>query len=99
MAKVVGVLFCGAVLCFGLSNTAQADEVGGARVEGKTIEGNLVQIGYEFYVVKDKEGKEVRLRTDKTTQVGGQIRKGDRVEAKVTERNRENHALSIRQIP
>ena len=82
MPKVAGVLLCGAVLCFGLSKTAQADEVGGARVEGKTIEGNQMQIEYEIYVVKDKEGKEVRLHTDKTTQMGGQLRKGDRIEAR-----------------
>jgi hypothetical protein len=97
--KVVGVLFGAAVLCFGLFMTAMADEVGGARVEGKTIEGQLLQIEYDIYVVKAKDGKEVRLHTDKTTQMGGQLRKGDQIEAKVTERNQENHALSIRSIP
>jgi hypothetical protein len=40
-----------------------------------------------------KDGKEVRLHTDKTTQMMGEIKKGDRIEAKV---NKKNHALSIR---
>jgi hypothetical protein len=33
------------------------------------------------------------LTTDKTTQMMGQLKKGDRIEAKVTD---QNHALSIR---
>jgi hypothetical protein len=40
-----------------------------------------------------KDGKEVRLHTDKTTQMTGEIKKGDRIEAQV---NTKNHALSIR---
>ena len=40
-----------------------------------------------------KDGREVRLHTDKTTQMMGEIKKGERIEAKV---NNENHALSIR---
>jgi len=40
-----------------------------------------------------KDGKEVRLHTDKTTEMMGEIKKGDRIEAKV---NDKNHALSIR---
>ena len=41
-----------------------------------------------------KDGKEVRLHTDNTTQRVGEIKKGDRIEAKV---NEQNHALVIRQ--
>jgi hypothetical protein len=40
-----------------------------------------------------KDGKEVRLHTDKTTAMTGEIKKGDRIEAQV---NNQNHALSIR---
>jgi Cu/Ag efflux protein CusF len=35
------------------------------------------------------------LHTDKTTQMMGQLKKGDRIEAKVTD---QNHALVIRQV-
>jgi hypothetical protein len=39
-----------------------------------------------------KDGKEVRLHTDKTTKMTGEIKKGDHIEAQV---NTKNHALSI----
>ena len=59
----------------------------------KTIKGELFRIEDGNYFVKVKDGKEVRLHTDKTTQMKGEIKKGERIEAKV---NNENHALSIR---
>jgi hypothetical protein len=95
--KVVGVLSCGFLLCLGLSMAAhagQADETGGSRLErAKTITGELLRVEYGEYVVKGQDGKEIRLTTDKTTQMMGQLKKGDRIEAKVTD---QNHALSIR---
>ena len=60
---------------------------------GKTIKGELFRVEGGNYFVKIKDGKEVRLHTDKTTQMTGEIKKGDRIEAKV---NDQNHALSIR---
>jgi len=59
----------------------------------KTIKGELFRVEDGNYFVKVKDGKEVRLHTDKTTKMIGEIKKGDRIEAKV---NNENHALSIR---
>lgn len=124
--KIVGVLSCGLLLCFGLSNAAQAehapapsdlmktdaqsdrqgfqsdddkqknvnDEMGSTRAKGaKTIKGELFRVEDGNYFVKVKDGKEVRVHTDKTTQMIGEIKKGERIEAKV---NNENHALSIR---
>ena len=95
--KVVGVLSCGFLLCLGLSTAAhagQVDEDGASRLErAKTIKGELLRVEYGEYVVKGKDGKEVRFTTDKMTQMMGQLKKGDRIEAKV---NDQNHALSIR---
>ncbi len=59
----------------------------------KTIKGELSRVEDGNYFVKVKGGKEVRLHTDKTTQMTGEIKKGDRIEAQV---NKKNHALSIR---
>ena len=59
----------------------------------KTIKGELLRVEDGNYFVKGKDGKEVRLHTDKTTQMMGEIKKGDRIEAQV---NNQNHALSIR---
>jgi uncharacterized membrane protein YcgQ (UPF0703/DUF1980 family) len=70
------------------------DEKGGNRADGaKTIKGELFRVEDGNYFVKVKNGKEVRLHTDKTTQMMGEIKKGDIIEAKV---NDQNHALSIR---
>jgi hypothetical protein len=95
--KATSLLSCLLLLGLGLSHSAQADEIGGTRVEAaKTVKGQVLRIEYENYVVQGKDGKEVRLHTDKTTQVMGQIKKGDRVEAKV---DNQNHALSILSLP
>ena len=59
----------------------------------KTIKGELARVEDGNYFVKVKDGKEVRLHTDKTTMMTGEIKKGDRIEAQV---NTMNHALSIR---
>ena len=98
--KVVGVLLCGLLLCLGLSGTTQAEEeMKSGQADQKTmqkqvnlIKGNLVRMEYGNYTVKQKDGTEVILHIDNTTQMMGQVRKGDRIEAKV---NEQNHALSI----
>ena len=97
--KVVGVLSCGVLLCLGLFQAAHAadDEVGASRLEqAKVIKGDLVNIDYGDYIVKDKDGKEVRVHVDSKTLAMGQLKKGDRVEAKVDDKD---HALSIRSLP
>lgn len=66
-----------------------SDSAKGAR----TIKGELFRVEDGNYFVKVKDGKEVRLHTDKTTEMMGEIKKGDHIEAKV---NDKNHALSIR---
>ena len=106
ITKVVGVLSCGLLLCLGLSSTTQAEEMkagqsGGGQADQKgmtmqkqvhLIKGNVVRVEYGNYTVKQKDGTEVILHTDNTTQMMGQFKKGDRIEAKV---NDQNHALSI----
>ena len=70
------------------------DEKGSTHAVGsKTVKGELVRVKDGNYFVKLKGGKEVRLHTDKTTKMSGEIKKGDHIEAKV---NDKNHALSIR---
>ncbi len=70
------------------------DKKGNIRTKGaKTIQGELVRIDDGNYFVKVKDGKEVRLHTDKSTKMIGEIKKGDRIEAKM---NDQNHALSLR---
>lgn len=98
ITKVVSVLSCGVLLCLGLSQaTPAAAEEGAKRLEqAKVIKGDLVRIDYGDYIVKDKDGNEVRVHIDRKTQIVGQLRKGDRVEAKVDD---QNNALLIRSTP
>ena len=95
--KVVGVLSCGVLLCLGLFQAAYAaDEEGARRLEqAKVITGVLVRIEYGDYVVKGQDGQEVHFTIDNKTQMMGQLKKGDRIEAKVTE---QNHAMLIRLV-
>jgi len=95
--KVISILSCGVMLCLGLSAAYAAVEEGAKRLEqAKVIKGDLVRIDYADYVVKEKDGNEVRVHTDKKTQIMGQLKPGDRVEAKVDDQNR---ALTIRSLP
>jgi hypothetical protein len=97
--KVVTVLACGVLLCLGLSQAAHAvDEEEGAKrlAEAKVIKGELVRIDYGDYIVKESDGKEVRVHATKKTQIMGQLSKGDRIEAKVDE---QNNAFLMRSLP
>ena len=60
-----------------------------------TITGEILHMNGAHLLVKKTDGEEVLLRTDLTTQVGGQIRPGDRIEAKVNAVEGETHVLSI----
>ena len=96
--KVVSALLCGVLLCLGLSQAAQALEEEGANrlAQAKVIKGDLVGIDYSDYIIKEKDGNEVRVHVSKKTQAMGQLKKGDRVEAKVDDKN---NALMIRSLP
>lgn len=56
------------------------------------ISGNLEKIDGEFYVVKDKDGKEHRIHFDKTTKNTGDVKAGAQVE--VDEAN--GHAKTVK---
>ena len=96
--KVVSVMTCGVVLCLGLSQAAHALDGEGAKrlAEAKVIKGDLVRIDYGDYILKDQDGKEVRVHMTKKTQIMGQLRTGDRIEAKVDEKD---NALAMRSLP
>jgi len=70
------------------------EEKGSTRAkDAKSVKGELFRIEDGNYFVKQPDGKEVRVHTDKTTNMVGEIKKGNQIEAKV---NNQNHALSIR---
>jgi len=59
---------------------------------GNTVRGEMLRVEGDDYLVKAQDGKEVRLHTDKTTQIMRNIQQGDQIEAKI---NNQNHTLSI----
>lgn len=61
----------------------------------KTIRGELFRVDDANYFVKAEDGTEVRLHTDKTTNMKGKIKKGDKIEATV---NDQSHALSLKAV-
>ena len=61
-----------------------------------TITGEILHMNGTNLLVKKTGGEEVLLRIDLYTQLGGQIRLGSRIEAKVYAVEGETHVLSIR---
>jgi uncharacterized protein YjbJ (UPF0337 family) len=59
----------------------------------QTVNGNLLKIDGEIYMVKDNAGREIHLYADKTTALDSAIKFGDKVEAQVTEKT---HAVSMK---
>jgi ribosomal protein S1 len=59
------------------------------------VEGDVLKIEGEFYTVHDTAGHEVRLHVDKTTNLEGAFKAGDKVEAYVTDKG---HARSMYHI-
>lgn len=71
-----------------------SDEMKGGQPKDSTmIKGEVLRVEGENYFVKGQDGQEVRLHTDQTTEKIGSFKRGDRIEAKMTD---EHHALSIR---
>jgi hypothetical protein len=60
-----------------------------------TIEGKVLRVEGNNYLIQRSDGREVRLHADANTQRMGPISQGDRIEAKVNEMNHEQ-VLSIR---
>ena|SRR6185295_4737923 len=61
-----------------------------------TIKGYVVRVEHDDYFVKGINGRQVRVHTDKTTQVIGQLKQGDLIEAEIDAQDR---ALWIRSFP
>src|ERR1044072_4009854 len=58
----------------------------------KTIPGDVKHVNGNNYIIKGLDGTEMQLHTDNKTVMSDQIFPGDRIEAKITEKN---HALSM----
>jgi hypothetical protein len=76
--------------------TGAADKSGAMGTEtasGKALTGEVLRIEGENYTVKDASGKEVRLHVNNDTKKEGDIKVGDKIEAKF---NPDGHATWIK---
>jgi uncharacterized protein YdeI (BOF family) len=92
MKKLIVPFMFAMVLGFGMASLSFAADM--AAPSTQTVKGDLLKIDGEFYVVKDMSGKEVRLHVDKTSQLDGTFKAGDKIEAQATDKG---HASSIKQ--
>ena len=93
MNKVVVPFMFAMVLGFGMASLSlAAGDM--ANPSTQTVKGDLLKIDGEYYVVKDMAGKEVRLHVDKTSQLDGIFKAGDKIEAQTTDKG---HASSSKQ--
>jgi uncharacterized protein YdeI (BOF family) len=65
----------------------------GEQTAGRSIEGEILRVQGENYVVKDSTGAEVNLHVDESTEKSGSLKKGDRIEAEITS---DGHAFSVK---
>ena len=93
MKKLMVPFMFAMVLGFGMASLSfAAGDM--AEPSSQTVKGDLLKIDGEYYVVKDTAGKEVRLHVDKTSQLDGTFKAGDKIEAQATDKG---HASSIKQ--
>jgi outer membrane lipoprotein SlyB len=94
--NVIGVVLSGFLISIGGQATAQTQSLLTEIVQspaGKTIQGEVVRVEGNDCVIKDPDGKEVRLQIDLPILKAENIEPGDRIEAQV---NDQNHVLSFR---
>lgn len=93
MKKLIVPFMFAMVLSVGMASLSFA--AGDMAAPGtQTVKGDLLKIDGDYYVVKDMAGKEVRLHVDKTSQLDGAFKAGDKIEAQATDKG---HASSIKQ--
>lgn len=90
--RLLGVMALAVLLSGGVVTLTYAAGEKMAAPSG-TVQGDLLKIEGEFYVVKDASGKEVRLHVDKSTKLEGAFKAGDKIEAQATDKG---HAMSIK---
>jgi len=64
------------------------------RLMKDAVTGTLMQVNGEHYVIKDENGKEVRVHVDTSTKLD-KVVKGDRVKAYITEKG---HATTLQRL-
>ena len=96
------VLFVALTTCIGVTGAWADDPMSQKeakpdlkeRLMKDAVKGTLMQINGEQYVIKDDDGKEVRVHVDTSTKMD-KVVKGDRVKAYITEKG---HATTLQRL-
>ena len=99
MKECMGVMVVIATLGFGTGTVLAADPMKekeatpsiGERLTKDAVKGTLMKIDGEYYVIKDNDGKQVRVHVDKSTKLD-KVVEGDMVKAYVTD---QGHATTL----
>ena len=96
------VIFAAFTSCFGATGAWADDPMSQKeaqpdlkeRLMKDAVKGTLMQMNGEHYVIKDDNGKEVRVHVDTSTKMD-KVVKGDRVKAYITEKG---HATTLQRV-
>jgi hypothetical protein len=99
MLKYIKMVMIIAVLGFSASTVLAGDPMKekeakpsmGERLTKDAVKGTLLKIDGEYYVIKDNDGKQVRVHVDKSTKLD-KVVEGDKVKAYVTD---EGHVTTL----
>ena len=100
MTKFLVFLLAAIMMSIGVASLsfaggAMAEKAEGVAPTPQALQGELLAIEGEFYVVKDQAGKEVRLHVDKSTEMIGSIAVGTTIQVKKTPTG---HAISLEAV-
>ncbi len=99
MSRYIRIVTMIVVLDFGAGTILAADPMKekeatpsiGERLTKDAVKGTLLKIDGEYYVIKDNDGKQVRVHVDKSTKLD-KVVEGDKVKAYVTD---EGHVTTL----
>jgi hypothetical protein len=81
------------IVALGDRQKDEASSLSGKR--GSSVNGELLRMEGEYFVIRDDSGQEVRLQVTNETKMENAVQVGDRIEAQVSGRN---HAETVRRV-
>lgn len=90
MKKLLSLL---ALLCaFGFTTASIVQSAPTIKESSPVVQGTLMEIDGQFFVIMDSTGKEQRVHVDKSTIIIGKVQPGVQVKAQVT---KDGHASAV----
>jgi hypothetical protein len=98
--KITGVMLCGVTLYLSMPQAALAinNYAEEPSESTHTIQGEVLDVGGNLFLVREQDGGLIVLHTDKNTQGTETVSRGDQIEAKVSDVDDLTIVLSIREM-